>query len=252
MNQRGVLIVDDDIDICHNVRDILEDFGYRTDMAHDGASALRLVQANQYDVALLDFKMPDVDGAALYEDIKRIQPSLVAIMITAYAGSDGVERAKNAGTWHILRKPVDFAHLMHLIQQATQQPVVLVVDDDADFCENLWSILRERDMRVAIARDSDSAVKTLEELDLQVVLLDIHLGSMPCTTVFESLLAKDPMPPTLLITGDHKQVDLANDLVEKGAKGFSLKPLDMQAIITKIESLLAPHRAALPQANEKR
>jgi len=116
--ETSILVVDDDRDIALNMSDLLTDLGYHIDIAYDGESALKLVAQNDYDIALLDFKMPDMDGASLYEKIKRLQPALVAIMVTAYAGSDGVDRAKRAGTWQVLRKPVDFEKLLGLIQQA--------------------------------------------------------------------------------------------------------------------------------------
>ncbi len=116
--ETSILVVDDDSDIAINMVDLLTDLGYRTDLAHDGHSALKLVENNIYDLALLDFKMPDMDGAVLYERIKKLQPSLVAILVTAYAGSDGVERAKCAGALHVLRKPIDIDELLRLIQEA--------------------------------------------------------------------------------------------------------------------------------------
>lgn len=116
----SVLIVDDDDDIRSNVRDILEDLGYRTDEAHDGPSALRLVEERSYDVALLDFKMPGMDGATLYREIKKLRPEIVAIMVTAYAGSDGAQKAKDAGTWRVLPKPVDIPSLLSLVAHAAQ------------------------------------------------------------------------------------------------------------------------------------
>ena len=116
-DETSILIVDDDPDIAINMADVLADLGYRTDIANDGQSAMRLVENNSYKIALLDFKMPDIDGAALYEEIKKRQPALVAIMVTAYAGSDGVERAKSAGTWQVLRKPIDLERLLRLIQE---------------------------------------------------------------------------------------------------------------------------------------
>lgn len=234
-----VLIVDDDVDICQNMNDILQEFGYRTDMAHDGASAMKLVNSTRYDVALLDFKMPDTDGAALYTEIKKVQPSLIAIMVTAYAGSDGVQRAKDAGTWHVLRKPVDFEQLLSLIDEGAKQPIVLVVDDDAEFCDTLWSILRDQDVRVAIANDVDGAIEVLADIQADVVLLDMNLGDSLCTPVFEKLVLMEPMPSTCLISGDHEKKGLADDMVSRGAVGISLKPLDMDSLLTKIKSLIS-------------
>ncbi len=119
MMQHSILVVDDDIDISSNVQDILQDLGYRADVAHDGKSALQLVAENSYDVAVLDYKMPGMDGATLFEHIHLLQPGIVAIMVTAHAGSDGIQRATDAGTWQVLRKPVNVQNLLGLIDEAT-------------------------------------------------------------------------------------------------------------------------------------
>src|SRR5436190_21844803 len=82
-----ILVVDDEVDTCHNLSDILTDLGYRVDMAHDGLSALELVRQNHYDLALLDLKMPGMDGLTLYREIKKLRAGTVAIVVTAYATS---------------------------------------------------------------------------------------------------------------------------------------------------------------------
>ncbi|MEZ6094533.1 MAG: response regulator [Pirellulaceae bacterium] len=120
---RRILIVDDDKDILTNLADILTDKGYEPITVNDSREALDLVQKSDpadraFDLCLLDFKMPGMDGLGLYEKIKSIVPSLRVIMITAYAGEDGVDRAKNAGTWRILRKPVDVPQLLGMINDA--------------------------------------------------------------------------------------------------------------------------------------
>src|SRR2546428_789145 len=74
----SVLVVDDDVDTCRNLSDILTDLGYHVDCAHDGPSALDLVRRNAYDVALLDLKMPGMDGLTLYREIKKLSASTVA------------------------------------------------------------------------------------------------------------------------------------------------------------------------------
>ncbi len=125
-----ILIVDDDPDILANIADILTDAGYAPVTACDGTSALELVEeccceAGQcgFDLALLDFKMPDMDGAELFQHIHAQCPESRAIMITAYAGDDGVRRALEAGTWKVLRKPVDVPALLEMISEAVTQQV---------------------------------------------------------------------------------------------------------------------------------
>src|SRR5262249_20767357 len=88
-----ILIVDDDTDTCSNLCDILTDLGYQVDTAHDGFTALEMARARHYDVALLDLKMPGMDGLTLYRELRRVRADTVAIIVTAYAGSGVVEEA---------------------------------------------------------------------------------------------------------------------------------------------------------------
>src|ERR1043166_4222505 len=97
----SILVVDDDVDTCRNLSDILTDLGYRVDTAHDGPTALELVQRNTYDVALLDYKMPGMDGLTLYREIKRLRAGMVAIVVTAYASGTTADEALVAGAWQV-------------------------------------------------------------------------------------------------------------------------------------------------------
>lgn len=112
-----ILVVDDDQDIAINMSDVLNDLGYETDIANDGDTALQLVQNKAYDIVLLDFKMPGMDGAELFARMKQLRPQVVAIMVTAYAEGEGVDRALTAGTWKVLRKPIDFERLLGFIHE---------------------------------------------------------------------------------------------------------------------------------------
>ena len=120
-----ILIVDDDKDILVNLSDILSDVGYETDTAPCGEDAIGKVRRDcsendrsEYDLCLLDFKMPGMDGVELYRQIREHDPELRAIMMTAYAGEEGVNRAEKAGTWRVLRKPVDIKVLLAMIREA--------------------------------------------------------------------------------------------------------------------------------------
>ena len=85
-NPARILVVDDDPDTCLNLSDILSDLGFYVDYAHDGPAALKLVDQGRYDVALLDFKMPGMDGVTLYREIKKRRAGTVSLLVTAYAG----------------------------------------------------------------------------------------------------------------------------------------------------------------------
>jgi DNA-binding NtrC family response regulator len=143
VNGPSILIVDDDVDTCRNLSEILTDLGYSADVAHDGPTALAMLRRRTYELALLDLKMPGMDGVTLYREIKRLKAGTVAIIITVYASSETAREALAAGAWRIPLKPVDFPRLLGLVGEALDQPLVLVVDDDPDLCSNLWDLLRE-------------------------------------------------------------------------------------------------------------
>src|SRR5688500_3054568 len=107
-----ILLVDDDVDICRNLADILTDLDYRVDIAHDGEAALELVRKTPYDVALLDLRMPGLDGLALYREIKKVRAGTVALIVTAYASGATAEEVLAAGVWQVVSKPVDPRNLL--------------------------------------------------------------------------------------------------------------------------------------------
>ncbi len=224
----SILVVDDDADICSNVRDILEDLGYRTDIAHDGPSALRLIREKPFDIALLDFKMPGMDGAELYSEIRKLRPEIVAIMITAYAGSDGAERARAAGTWRVMRKPVDFASLLPLLEEAITVPIVLVVDDDPDYCDNIWQVLRDRNYRVKLARTEEEGIRAAGG-KYDVAIVDLRLGSGDGQRVISMIRAAKPDAKIIVATGYPDLDDANNSIVLR-------KPIDVDHLLAELET----------------
>ena len=235
MTSRGeprILVVDDDPDICDNLSDILSDLGYQVDTAHDGPAALELVSRQPYDVALLDLKMPGMDGVTLYREIKKQRAGIVSLMVTAFAGPATAEEALSAGAWKVLAKPVDFSKLLHLVEEALDQPLVLVVDDDRDLCENLWDLLRDRGFRVCLAHDLRHAGEKLQESSFEVVLIDMRIPDGDGSSVFRLVRTTNPESRTMLITGYRSDTDqLVAQLVAEGADAVQYKPFDIPDLI---------------------
>jgi CheY-like chemotaxis protein len=234
----SILVVDDDVDTCRNLSDILTDLDYQVDTAHDGPSALELVRKNAYDVALLDYKMPGMDGLTLYREIKRLRAGTVAIVITAYAGGTVGEEALTAGAWQILPKPVDFPRLLGLVGQAVEQPLVLVVDDDHDLCANLWDVLRDRGFRVCLAHDEKQARTFLHDTAFKAVLIDMKLPAGDGTSVFRLVRQADPRARTIVITGYRGEMDeRVKRVLDAGADAVCYKPFDIPKLVSTLDQL---------------
>ena len=232
-----VLIVDDDADIRSNFSDILGDLGYQTTTAQDGESALECVRNNPFDVVLLDYKMPGMDGASLYSEIKKLQPSIAAIMITAWAGSDGAQQARNAGTWDVLRKPVDIPLLLDKLSEAVSAPIVLVVDDDQEFCQTLWQILNQRHFRVALAHDESDGIAKVGDLKCQVAIVDLILGTGDGRNVIRQIAEAAPDARTIVISGDHELAASASqELGSAVIHNVCAKPIDIEKLLAMLDA----------------
>ena len=234
----SILVVDDEVDTCRNLSDILTDLGYSVDMAHEGLTALAMVRQKPYDVALLDLKMPGMDGLTLYREIKKLRAETVAIVVTAYAGGDTKAEALAAGAWQVLSKPVDFPKLLGLVDEALGQPLVMVIDDDHDLCANLWDLLRERGYRVCIAHDEKEAVERLKGREFKIVLIDMKLPDGDGSTVFRLVRQTNPQARTVVITGHRSEMDqLVKQVMDEGADAICYKPFDVPRLLTTLEKL---------------
>ena len=233
-----ILVVDDDPDICDNLRDILSDLGYQVDTAHDGPSALELVGRRPYDIALLDLKMPGMDGLTLYREIKKQRAGTVSLLVTAFAGAATAEEALSAGAWKVLAKPVDLSKLLHFVEEALDQPLVLVVDDDRDLCENLWDLLRDRGFRVCLAHDLHDATEKLRQSSFEVVLIDMRIPEGDGSIVFRMVRMTNPESRTVLITGYRADMDqLVAQLLAEGADAVQYKPFHIPHLIETLGKL---------------
>jgi DNA-binding response OmpR family regulator len=235
-----ILLVDDDVDICRNLSDILTDLGYDVDFAHDGPSALELVRDRPYDVALLDLKMPGMDGLTLYREIKKERAGTVALLVTAFAGPATAEEALTAGAWKVVPKPVDFPKLLGYVDEALGQPLILIVDDDRDLCASLWDLLRERGFRVGLAHDANAAAQQLKESSFNAVLIDMKIPHGDGGSVFRMVRDANPEARTVLITGFRTEMDsLVSKVLAEGADAVCYKPFDVPELLKSLDQLIS-------------
>src|SRR5579863_4238492 len=116
MSVPRVLVVDDDRSTTTIVSKVLAAHGYEVDVANSGPSALALVGRNSYDLAVLDYHMPGMNGVELFRQARSQQPDLRGVFLTAYVDINTVFPAIEAGIERVLAKPLDTGELLHLAQ----------------------------------------------------------------------------------------------------------------------------------------
>jgi len=121
MKRANILIVDDNEGILETLSAILEEKGYRTDTAKNGMEAIEKSKTNFYNVALLDIRLPDIEGTELLTKIEETSPRMVKIMVTGYATLENAVKALNLGADAYIMKPVDPEHLLKVINEKLKE-----------------------------------------------------------------------------------------------------------------------------------
>src|SRR5262245_47374100 len=243
-----MLVVDDDRATCQNLRDILFDLGYVVETAGDGQMALELVRRQAFAVALLDFKMPGMDGLSLYREIKQISPATMAIFISACMTPGTTVEAHRAGAWKVLAKPIDPGAVLPLVDEALSWPVVLLVDDDRELCASLWDVLHERGYRTCLAHSVSEGSRCLRQQQFDVVLLDLKLPEGTARDVQLVLHQATPEAKTILITGHRRELEsLIEEALADGADAICYKPFDVDHLLGTLGKLAGGRQDSAPE-----
>ena len=114
-----VLVVDDESLIRWSLAEVLADSGCVVDEAGDGASAMSLLaDGRQFDVVLLDYRLPDSNDLHLLETIRNLSPGSAVIMMTAFGTPEMVEGALRLGAYRVVPKPFDVHDMARLVAEA--------------------------------------------------------------------------------------------------------------------------------------
>lgn len=118
--QPKILIVDDDAAQRQMLLAVLSHEQYEVSEADDGTAAVAAVEAQFFDLILLDIRMPKMGGIEALTRIKQLSPGIPIILITAYASVDTAIRALKSGAFDYLMKPLDIDELKILVHRALQ------------------------------------------------------------------------------------------------------------------------------------
>lgn len=232
--------MDDAEEFRTSMQDILELRDWQVETASDGSEALELVSSREFDLVLMDVKMPGMDGVEAFQRMRRIAPRTAVILVTAYAVEERVKEALRAGAFGMVRKPVEIDLLFELIDRALcDDDLVLVADDDTETCTRIRDALVEPGYRVSIATNQSTALEMAFRSDFDVVLLDLRL---PPTNAYEACLAIRDIRPkivAIIINGELPEIKgLIDRTLAPGKRAYLDKPIDTEKLIVTLDSLI--------------
>ncbi len=118
LNRPMVLVVDDKRDDRVMLRNVLEIQGYRVFEASSGIDALDKVKKGNFDICLIDFKMPGMNGLETIDEIKEINPDVGVILMSAYTVEDAIRtEIKDKRGIAFIRKPYDIDNVVNIINE---------------------------------------------------------------------------------------------------------------------------------------
>ncbi len=115
MGSLRILIVDDDVDFAAAQAEVIEAEGYDVECAHTGGEAVARFRENDFDIAFMDVKLPDMNGVESLFEIRRLKPDAKVMMMTGFSVELLPQQAVEGGAFGVLQKPFAPAALLAAI-----------------------------------------------------------------------------------------------------------------------------------------
>ena len=264
--EMSVLIIDDDPVACEHAKLVLEKVGISAEVAESGKQALEMVSLRQtrrdpYNLILVDWKMPEMDGIETTRRIREIVHDDSAIIIlTAYSWDDVLEEATGAGVDGFLAKPLFAATVIDEFKAAVSRKIeseseqagkaelagrhVLLAEDVAINAEIMIMVLQSRDMTADLAENGRIAVEKFASSEpgyYSAVLMDIRMPEMDGLEATRKIREMDRPDaagiPIIALTANAFDEDVQRSM-QAGLNAHLSKPVQPDVLFETLESLI--------------
>ena len=116
----SILVIDDEEEIRNTLSEILSDEGYMVETAKNGKDALKNSKKTPFDLALVDIKLPDIEGTDLLIKLREAQPKMAALIVTGKPSLDNAIKSVNNGADGYILKPFDVPTLIETIKKTLE------------------------------------------------------------------------------------------------------------------------------------
>jgi len=115
-----IVVVDDDLSLCHFLTKPLSQKGYQVIVCHNGKQALEIINQQEADLILLDNKLPDRTGLEILKDIKQSHPKMPVIIMTAFGTTDTAIETMRLGAFDYVLKPFELEEISELVAKGLE------------------------------------------------------------------------------------------------------------------------------------
>lgn len=262
-NKAVVLTIDDEETIRRTLRDFLEDNGYSVLEAENGRIGLEVFERERPDIALVDLRMPEVDGLEVLTKINEISPETPLIVVSGTGVIADAIEALRLGAWGYVLKPIeDMSVLLHAVEKALER--FQLIRENRNYQEHLErqvairteelkntniqlkeEINERRRAEEKIQRFNKELEKKIAERTAEIIEANKELES------FSYSVSHDLRAPLRHIMGFSEMLknELASDITQKGANYIAFVIESSKKMSTLIDSLLEFSRMSRADIN---
>lgn len=261
LNSVNVLIVDDDEILLETAIETLKSLGANGDKAENALTALEMIKKKQYDVVILDWKMPEIDGIETVRRIRQeIDKDIPVLLISAYDWSDIEIEAKKVGVNGFISKPLFRSTLYEKIsnllgvESKSIEPeddysdiaglnILIAEDNDINWeiiqaMLNMFGITSKRAENGKIALEK---MKQAKEGEYALIFMDIQMPEMNGLNATREIRKLDNKwansIPIIAMTADAFSENIT-ECLNAGMNGHIAKPIDIKLVIKEIRKIM--------------
>ena len=252
-NSKSALIVDDSASWREILIGLLKKFGIQVCSVSNGKEAIEAVTIQRYDIVLMDWNMPDLDGIATAKIIKE-DNDIEIVIISAYKDDEIVKEAKSVGVEYFIQKPVDPSVLndtlsdiflgtkkleiksekeqtsLHDDVTTLRGSKILLTEDNKTNQEIILGLLEGSGIVIDVANNGAEAVKMFQEhKDYELILMDLQMPVMDGYEATKRIRSEDKKIPIVALTANAMKEDIEKT-ASVGMNEHLNKPIDVEKL----------------------
>lgn len=232
-----ILIIDDEKGLRVGTQRLLESEGYYVETAENGTQGIKLGTGNNFDIAVIDMKMPDIDGLEVLKEIKKAKPNTICIIATAYASIETASESTRQGAYTYIPKPFTPEELLYQIERGYKQRILLLESErlKKEREEKLLELASEKSrLSTIISSIQDGVLVVNKKGDLVYYNhAAIKYLNLPKIELGEEILSRLPLEISELI-----KTYLKSDKINQKSYTLSIEILPQNELV--IEAVLNP------------
>lgn len=235
-----IALVDDDSTTRAVMERVAESMNAELDVHLDGKSFLSSVAENEPDLVVIDLLLPLQSGFEVIDELRRTRPDLPVLVVSALVLEDGCLPAEHpaCAANDYLPKPVGERRCRERIERllvpGREDPStsirILVVEDNDDNADLIRIRFEREDFELHRAADGMEALRMIDDLEPDVVLLDIQIPGVGGLEVLARLREKNPDTMVVMMTA-YGSEQIAVEAMKRGADDYLTKPLEHRTLV---------------------